>query len=46
MGQTAAARPVVVGRGIPYTIDDNAALSRLLIEPVLPETDYDLAVRT
>lgn len=46
MGQTAAARPVVVGRGIPYTIDDNASLSRLLIEAPLPETDYDLTLGT
>ena len=42
MGQTAAARPVIVGRGVPYTPDDHASLSGLLIDPVLPETDYDL----
>jgi coenzyme F420-0:L-glutamate ligase / coenzyme F420-1:gamma-L-glutamate ligase len=30
MGQTAAARPVIVGRGIPYTVDEDAAISRLL----------------
>jgi coenzyme F420-0:L-glutamate ligase / coenzyme F420-1:gamma-L-glutamate ligase len=30
MGQTAAARPVIVGRGIPYTIDENASIARLL----------------
>lgn len=42
MGQTAAARPVVVGRGIPFTADEAASISRLLIEPVLPEIDYDL----
>jgi len=33
MGQTAAARPVIIGRGVPYTTDDHASLSRLLIEP-------------
>jgi coenzyme F420-0:L-glutamate ligase / coenzyme F420-1:gamma-L-glutamate ligase len=33
MGQTAAARPAVVGRGIPYTIDEHAAIARLLSPP-------------
>jgi coenzyme F420-0:L-glutamate ligase / coenzyme F420-1:gamma-L-glutamate ligase len=42
MGQTSAALPVVIGRGIPYTRDDDAAISRLLAEPQLPEIDYDL----
>lgn len=42
MGQTSAALPAVIGRGIPYTRDDNAAISRLLIEPELPEIDFDL----
>src|SRR5215468_10417613 len=32
MGQTAAARPVILGRGIPYTIDEDAAIARLVIE--------------
>ncbi len=44
MGQTAAARPVVIGRGIPYTTDDNASLSGLLIKPALPENGYDLTI--
>lgn len=30
MGQTAAARPVITGRGIQYTDDEDAAISRLL----------------
>jgi coenzyme F420-0:L-glutamate ligase/coenzyme F420-1:gamma-L-glutamate ligase len=42
MGQTNAARPVVVCRGVPYTTDDDASISRLLIGPALPETDFDL----
>jgi coenzyme F420-0:L-glutamate ligase / coenzyme F420-1:gamma-L-glutamate ligase len=46
MGQTAAGRPVIVGRGVPYTPDDNASLSGLLIDPALPETDYDIAIGT
>ncbi|MGD0247378.1 MAG: coenzyme F420-0:L-glutamate ligase [Streptosporangiaceae bacterium] len=33
MGQTAAARPVIVGRGIPYTVDENASITRLLSPP-------------
>jgi coenzyme F420-0:L-glutamate ligase / coenzyme F420-1:gamma-L-glutamate ligase len=33
MGQTAAARPVIVGRGIPYTADENASIARLLTPP-------------
>ncbi|HEV2375995.1 MAG TPA: coenzyme F420-0:L-glutamate ligase [Streptosporangiaceae bacterium] len=37
MGQTAAARPVILARGVPYTPDENASLARLLIEPTLPE---------
>jgi len=46
MGQTAAARPVILGRGVPYTRDDNASLSGLLVDPVLPEAGYDLAIGT
>lgn len=42
MGQTDAALPVVIGRGINYTPDENAAISRLLIPPALPEADFDL----
>jgi hypothetical protein len=30
MGQTAAARPVIVGRGVPHTVDENASIARLL----------------
>jgi coenzyme F420-0:L-glutamate ligase/coenzyme F420-1:gamma-L-glutamate ligase len=44
MGQTAAAKPVVIGRGVPFTVDEQASLARLLIEPPLPETDYDLTM--
>lgn len=44
MGQTAAARPIIVGRGIPFTVDEHASLTSLLIEPQLPETDYDLTL--
>jgi len=36
MGQTAAARPVIIARGVPYTRDDHASLARLLIGPPLP----------
>ena len=36
MGQTAAARPVVVGRGIPYTTDEDASIARLLTPPPVP----------
>jgi coenzyme F420-0:L-glutamate ligase / coenzyme F420-1:gamma-L-glutamate ligase len=36
MGQTAAARPVVIGRGIPYTTDENASIARLLTPPPVP----------
>jgi coenzyme F420-0:L-glutamate ligase/coenzyme F420-1:gamma-L-glutamate ligase len=36
MGQTAAARPVIVGRGIPYTADENASITRLLTPPPVP----------
>jgi coenzyme F420-0:L-glutamate ligase/coenzyme F420-1:gamma-L-glutamate ligase len=43
MGQTAAAKPVVVGRGIPYTVDEHASLAGLVIEPPLPDVDYDVA---
>jgi coenzyme F420-0:L-glutamate ligase / coenzyme F420-1:gamma-L-glutamate ligase len=42
MGQTAAARPVVVGRGIPYTADENASIAKLLTPQPLPDRDYDL----
>jgi coenzyme F420-0:L-glutamate ligase/coenzyme F420-1:gamma-L-glutamate ligase len=44
MGQTNAAKPVIVGRGIPFTVDDNASIARLLVEPPLPDTDYDLTI--
>ena len=43
MGQSAAARPVVVGRGIPYTVDEHASIRRLLLEMPVPDVDYDLA---
>ncbi len=33
MGQIAAARPIVIGRGVPYTRDDSASIEPLLIEP-------------
>ena len=39
MGQTAAARPVIVGRGVPYTVDENASIARLLTPP--PATRQD-----
>ena len=39
MGQTAAARPVIVGRGVPYTVDENASIARLLTPPPVPATD-------
>jgi coenzyme F420-0:L-glutamate ligase/coenzyme F420-1:gamma-L-glutamate ligase len=42
MGQTDAARPVVLGRGIPFSVDEDASLARLLIGPALPEVDFDL----
>lgn len=42
MGQTDAAMPVIIGRGIPFTPDEDAAISRLLVGPPLPDTDYDL----
>jgi coenzyme F420-0:L-glutamate ligase/coenzyme F420-1:gamma-L-glutamate ligase len=42
MGQTDAARPVVVGRGIPFTPDEDASLARLLIGPSLPHVEFDL----
>jgi coenzyme F420-0:L-glutamate ligase / coenzyme F420-1:gamma-L-glutamate ligase len=42
MGQTDAARPVVVGRGVPYTVDEHAAIGRLLVGPAAPDVDYDL----
>jgi coenzyme F420-0:L-glutamate ligase / coenzyme F420-1:gamma-L-glutamate ligase len=41
MGQTDAALPIIVGRCISYTIDETAAISRLLIGPELPEIDFD-----
>ncbi|HCU92650.1 MAG TPA: coenzyme F420-0:L-glutamate ligase [Actinobacteria bacterium] len=44
MGQTAAAHPVVIARGVPYTPDDHAELSKLLIGAELPGTDYDLTL--
>lgn len=43
MGQSAAARPVVVGRGITYTVDEEASIRRLLLDVPILETDYDLA---
>lgn len=42
MGQTDAALPVIVGRGIEYTVDEEAAISRLVVGPPLPEIDFDL----
>jgi coenzyme F420-0:L-glutamate ligase / coenzyme F420-1:gamma-L-glutamate ligase len=36
MGQTAAARPVIVGRGVPYTADEDASITRLLTPPPAP----------
>jgi len=42
MGQTDAARPVIVGRGVRYTVDEDAAISRLIVGPALPEVDFDL----
>ncbi|MGL5856961.1 MAG: coenzyme F420-0:L-glutamate ligase [Angustibacter sp.] len=42
MGQTDAGRPVIVGRGVPYTVDENASLAGLLNVPPLPEVDFDL----
>ena len=39
MGQTAAARPVVIGRGVPYTVDENASIARLLTPPPVPDAD-------
>lgn len=43
MGQSDAARPVIVGRGIPYTVDEDASIQRLLLDVPLPDIDYDLA---
>lgn len=37
MGQTSAAQPVIVGRGVPYTADENARIDRLLTPPVTSE---------
>jgi len=42
MGQTDAARPVIICRGARHTVDDDAALSRLLIGPPPPDVDVDL----
>ncbi len=39
MGQTAAARPVVVGRGVPCTVDENASIARLLTPPAVTDAD-------
>ena len=39
MGQTGAARPVDVGRGVPYTVDENASIARLLTPPPDPGAD-------
>lgn len=42
MGQTDAARPVIVGRGATYTADEDASILRLLVGPLLPDIDFDL----
>jgi coenzyme F420-0:L-glutamate ligase/coenzyme F420-1:gamma-L-glutamate ligase len=42
MGQTNAGRPVVIGRGAAFTVDEDARLSRLLIPVPLPDADADL----
>jgi coenzyme F420-0:L-glutamate ligase/coenzyme F420-1:gamma-L-glutamate ligase len=42
MGQTGAAKPVIIGRGIPFTVDEDASLAPLLIGPTLPKVDFDL----
>ena len=42
MGQTDAGLPVIVGRGIEYTVDEDAAIARLIVGPPLPEVDFDL----
>lgn len=42
MGQSSAARPVVLLRGAPYTPDENASIQSLLVQPALPQTDVDL----
>lgn len=42
MGQTDAALPVIVGRGIRYTVDEHADISRLVVGPPLPSVDFDL----
>ena len=39
MGQTAAARPVVAGRGVPCTVDEDASIARLLTPPPVPDAD-------
>jgi coenzyme F420-0:L-glutamate ligase / coenzyme F420-1:gamma-L-glutamate ligase len=36
MGQSAAARPVIVARGVPYTADEDASITRLLTPPPAP----------
>lgn len=36
MGQTAAARPVIVARGVPCTADEDASITRLLTPPPAP----------
>ena len=41
MGQTAAARPVIVGRGIPYTADEDASITRLLTPPPAADPAHD-----
>ena len=43
MGQPAAARPVVIGRGIPYTVDEDASIARLLTPPPVPDADRSRA---
>ena len=42
MGQTAAGRPVIIGRGVPYTCDEHASLAKLLTPTAMPDIDYDL----
>ncbi|MFJ2110739.1 coenzyme F420-0:L-glutamate ligase [Streptomyces sp. NPDC087850] len=36
MGQSSAARPVILLRGAPYTPDENANIRSLLVQPTLP----------
>jgi F420-0:gamma-glutamyl ligase len=43
MGQTAAARPVVVGRGVPCTVNEDASIARLLTPSPVQGTDESRA---